>query len=296
MSEQGTEDREEQQPASGEQDEKPATEENNEDEQKQQEEAVDGENTDKKNESNEGRERGTKRGRPKGTKVGTVNSTAEESKRQKQFVAEFNRLKDSLEKEATKIIKPEFQPHTPYIHTSLAPYYNTYTVQYLLDLPPHVRHGYITRKTAIGLVDPEVSHTMDVSLDSVPDSVEIPVTSMTGDLSPRSQAVKNREGSTRLPKWPVVKFQKREDPNKKLNWSDVPKLRESLKTQYSSNAQDRIKRDYQRTQQDWTRMELEKLREIHEVNRSHMRITCGTYLGTSKGSRQAVKSLTKVLE
>ncbi|XP_071804097.1 uncharacterized protein [Asterias amurensis] len=278
MSEQGTEDREEQQPASGEQDEKPATEENNEDEQKQQEEAVDGENTDKKNESNE------------------VNSTAEESKRQKQFVAEFNRLKDSLEKEATKIIKPEFQPHTPYIHTSLAPYYNTYTVQYLLDLPPHVRHGYITRKTAIGLVDPEVSHTMDVSLDSVPDSVEIPVTSMTGDLSPRSQAVKNREGSTRLPKWPVVKFQKREDPNKKLNWSDVPKLRESLKTQYSSNAQDRIKRDYQRTQQDWTRMELEKLREIHEVNRSHMRITCGTYLGTSKGSRQAVKSLTKVLE
>ena len=52
------------------------------------------------------------------------------------------------------------------------------------------------------------------------------------DSRPRSQAVKNREGSTRLPKWPVVKFQKREDPNKKLNWSDVPKLRSVF---YSSN-------------------------------------------------------------
>ena len=72
--------------------------------------------------------------------------------------------------------------------------------------------------------------------------------------------------------------------------------RESLKVQYSSNSQDRFKRDYQRTQQDWTRMELDKLRDIHEVNRSHMRITCGTYLGTSTGSRKAIKSLTKVLE
>ena len=44
---------------------------------------------------------------------------------------------------------------------------------------------------------------------------------------PRSQAAKDgsKQGSTRLPKWPVVKFQKKEDPNKKLNWGDVPKLR-----------------------------------------------------------------------
>jgi len=225
------------------------------------------------------------------------NNEAEPSKRQKQFVAEFNRLKANLEKEATRIVKPEFQEYTPYIHTSLAPYYNTYTVQFLLSLPPHVRHGYITRKTAIGLVDPEVSHSMDVNVDKVPESVPIPVISIDQDLLPKNQGLKSgKEGSTRLPKWPVVKFRKHEDPNKKLDWGDVPRLRDSLKMQYSSNAQERIKNDYQRTKQDWERMELDKLRDIHEVNRSHMRITCGTYLGTSMGSNRAIKSLTKILE
>ncbi|XP_022088772.1 uncharacterized protein LOC110978251 isoform X2 [Acanthaster planci] len=226
-------------------------------------------------------------------------ATAEASKRQQQFIAEFNRLKASLEQEATRIVKPEFKQYSPYIHTSLAPYYNTYTVQFLLSLPPHVRHGYITRKTAIGLVDPEVSHNMDVNVDLVPGSVPIPVTSMDPKLSPRSQGLKGGKdgmGSTRLPKWPVVKFRKTEDPNKKLDWGDVPRLRDTLKTQYSSNAQERIKFDYERTKQDWDRMELDRLREIHEVNRSHMRITCGTYLGTSKGSNKAIKNLTKVLE
>ena len=43
-------------------------------------------------------------------------------------------------------------------------------------------------------------------------------------------------------------------------------------------------------------MELEKLKDIHEVNRSHMQITCTTYLGTSVGGKSAVKSLAKVLE
>lgn len=34
------------------------------------------------------------------------------------------------------------------------------------------------------------------------------------------------DGSTRLPKWPVVKFQKPEiGLQKEINWGDVPKLR-----------------------------------------------------------------------
>ena len=72
--------------------------------------------------------------------------------------------------------------------------------------------------------------------------------------------------------------------------------REELRTKYSSNAQDRKKKDYSRTQQDWTRMELGKLKDINEVNRTHMQVTCNTYLGTSAGSKAAVKSLAKVLE
>ncbi|XP_038051909.1 uncharacterized protein LOC119724771 isoform X2 [Patiria miniata] len=278
MSEQQATEEVEEQQTTQEQDEEKPTDDSAEPEEEQKDTKEDGDKTEPGKEDNEG-------------------STIESSKRQKQFVAEFNRLKASLEKEATKIVKPEFKQYSPYIHTSLAPYYNTYTVQFLLSLPPHVRHGYITRKTAIGIVDPEVSHNMDINVDEVPESVSIPVTSMDPELSPRSQGLKGgKEGSTRLPKWPVVKFKKTEDPNKKLNWGDVPRLRDSLKTQYSSNAQERIKSDYERTRQDWDRMELDKLRDIHEVSRSHMRITCGTYLGTSKGSHKAVKNLTKVLE
>ncbi|XP_072029400.1 uncharacterized protein [Amphiura filiformis] len=225
----------------------------------------------------------------------TAEETAEE-KRKRQFEAEFTRLKQSLEKESTRIVKPEFKPYSPFIFSSLEPYYNTYAVEFILDYPDHVKHGFITRKTAIGMVDPEVSHRMDVDLDDVPPStprsprVENPEPKMTQDGN-------EKEGSTRLPKWPIVEIVKSGPMTKeRLNWADVPKLREELRTKYSSNAQERRKKDYQRTKQDWTRMELQKLKEIHEVNRSHMQVTCTTYLGTSTGGKAAVKSLAKVLE
>lgn len=222
---------------------------------------------------------------------------AQDPPNRRQFEAEFDRLQKSLEKESTRIVRPEFKQYSPFIFSSLEPYYNTYTVEYILDYPDHVKHGYITRKTAVGLVDPEVSHRMDVQLDDVPPStprsprVENPVPKMEQDTESK------KEGSTRLPKWPIVEFVKNGDMAKeKLNWGDVPKLREELRTKYSSNAQDRKKKDYSRTQQDWTRMELGKLKDINEVNRTHMQVTCNTYLGTSAGSKAAVKSLAKVLE
>ncbi|XP_033109062.1 uncharacterized protein LOC117110464 isoform X2 [Anneissia japonica] len=208
----------------------------------------------------------------------------------------MKRLKTSLQRESTKIIKPDFKPYTPFIWSSLEPYYNTFLMQYMADMPAAVRHGFVTRKTAIGLVDPEVSHSMDVVVDPVPNSVP---------CSPRPEVKKvlvtrsnqKKEGSTHLPKWPVVSY-KRPDVaiNKRLDWGDVPLLRNDLGTKYSSNAHERRQKDYTRTKQDWSRMELHKLKEIHGVNREHMRMTCHAYLGTSPGSKKAVEELAQVLE
>lgn len=231
----------------------------------------------------------------------TKNSPTGKQKKE-HFVAEFERLRTSLAKEATRIVKPEFKEYSPFIWTSLKPYYNTYTVQFLLDSPEHVRHGYITRKTAIGLVDPEVSHSMDVIVDDVPESKPMDPRETyfwMRQKSPRER--KNdgtkQEGSTRLPKWPVVKFQKPEiGLQKEINWGDVPKLRDQLKERYGSNAEQRFRSDMTRTRQDWYRMDLEGLKDINEVNRGHMQLTCHTYLGTSSGSRKAVASLAKVLD
>lgn len=225
-----------------------------------------------------------------------------EKQKKQHFVAEYERLKTSLAKEATRIAKPEFKEYSPFIWTSLKPYYNTYTVQFMLDLPEHVRHGYITRKTAIGLVDPEVSHSMDVVVDSVPESLPMDPKETyfwMKQKSPRARKTDptGMDGSTRLPKWPVVKFQKPEiGLQEQINWGDVPKLREQLKERYGGNADVRYKSDYTRTKQDWYRMELEELKNINEVNRGHMQLTCHTYLGTSPGSKKAVASLAKVLD
>ncbi|XP_077990151.1 uncharacterized protein LOC144444562 isoform X2 [Glandiceps talaboti] len=217
-----------------------------------------------------------------------------EAKRHRQYQKQLEKMKDTLTDEKSKIVKPESVAHTPYIWNSLAPYYKTDTVQYLMDMPNEVRHGYITRKTAVGMVDPEVSHRMDVELDPVPDSLPVS-TPRDGSQKDKKQGGK-KEGSTRLPKWPVVKMDNPDMANKEMDWSDVPKLREELRTKYSGNATERKKNDYTRTKQDWYRMELSELKKIHPVNRAHMKVTCTAYLGTSPGAKKAVSNLSKSLD
>ncbi|XP_071941040.1 uncharacterized protein [Antedon mediterranea] len=225
----------------------------------------------------------------------SAQNSPKDKKMEQQFLAEMKRLKTSLERESTKIIKPEFKPYSPFIWSSLEPYYNTYLMQYMADMPPAVRHGYITRKTAIGLVDPEVSHSMDIVVDPVPASVPCPTRPDIKKIV-LTRSSDNKEGSTRLPRWPVVSYKRPVPNNTELNWGDVPSLRSELGTKYSSNAHERKQKDYTRTKQDWSRMELFKLKELHEINREHMRMTCNAYLGTSPGSRKAVEELAQVLE
>eukprot|EP00057_Strongylocentrotus_purpuratus_P035568 XP_800023.1 PREDICTED: myb-like protein X [Strongylocentrotus purpuratus] len=250
------------------------------------EEGKEGEKEEEKEEKEENTEEGSDKGSPR-------------AKRNKAFIAaEFNRVRESLDVEKTRITKPEYKEYSPFIWTSLEPYHNTYTVNYLLDYPEHVRHGYITRKTAIGIVDPEVSHSMDTSLDEVPkSSPRSPREEYMVPKINRGEKAKAAKGSTRLPHWPVVKYNRPSMANEKqLNWGDVPKLREDLHTKYSSNAQDRLKYDSKRTKHDWYRMDLAQLKDINEVSRSHMKVTCHAYLGTSAGAKKAITSLAKVLE
>nr|XP_054752414.1 GTPase activating protein homolog 4-like isoform X2 [Lytechinus pictus] len=267
----------------------------------QQEEKEEQKEEEKKEEKEEQTEEEKKeeKKKEKNKEGGSDKGLSPRNKRNKAFIAaEFNRLRESLDVEKTRITKPECKEYSPFIWTSLEPYHNTYTVNYLLDYPEHVQHGYITRKTAIGIVDPEVSHNMDVSLDEVPkSSPRSPREEYDVPKIQRGEKAKAAKGSTRLPQWPVVKYNRPSMANERqLNWGDVPKLREDLHTKYSSNAQDRMKYDSKRTKHDWYRMDLAELKDINEVSRSHMKITCHAYLGTSAGSKKAIASLAKVLE
>nr|XP_006818363.1 PREDICTED: chromatin assembly factor 1 subunit A-B-like isoform X2 [Saccoglossus kowalevskii] len=149
-----------------------------------------------------------------------------EDRRHRQYKKQLNKMQETLNEEKSKIVKPEYTPYTPYIWNSLTPYYETNTVQYLMDLPNEVRHGYINRNTAQGLVDPEVSHRMDIELDPVPNDIVMTPRDKSGKKDNNKKS-KKKEGSTRLPKWPVVRMDDT-DLNQEIDWSDVPKLERSL--------------------------------------------------------------------
>ena len=54
--------------------------------------------------------------------------------------------------------------------------------------------------------------------------------------------------------------------------------REEIKNKFSSQAGAKVQEDYKRTKEDFFRMELDKMDEIHPINRSHMRRTYCAYL------------------
>ncbi|CAK8682289.1 unnamed protein product [Clavelina lepadiformis] len=62
---------------------------------------------------------------------------------------------------ANLVKRPKITPYKPFTWNSLAPYYNTDTLRYVIHMPVNVRRGYNTRPTACGLVDPETSWKMD---------------------------------------------------------------------------------------------------------------------------------------
>ncbi|RUS76164.1 hypothetical protein EGW08_016076, partial [Elysia chlorotica] len=102
-------------------------------------------------------------------------------------------------------------------------------------------------------------------------------------------------GSTRLPKFPVVNLETRDLATKQLFYSDVPALRHELKTKYSSSAKTKVAEDYERTQQDFYRMELDKLDQVHPINRKHMTSAYFAYLQNTPGSKKAINECVRGL-
>ncbi|XP_046350947.2 spore wall protein 2-like isoform X2 [Haliotis rufescens] len=223
------------------------------------------------------------------------------SKQREFFREELKRLEGALKREKSKIIKPEVKKHTPYIFNTLEPYYNTSTVRYLVELPEEVQHRFVSRKTAIGLCDPWVDYSMDTKfLPRISTSAR--AVNRQQEMEKRDEKIRDREkrskkeGSTRLPKFPVVTLDSKELATKPLYYSDVPELRRELRDKYSQNATKKIDEDYTRTKQDFYRMDLDKLDEVHPLNRPHMRNAYFAYLQNTPGSRKAVVECVKGLK
>lgn len=268
----------------------------------------------------------------------------EERKRRDRefFHAELQRLKESLRKESKKIKKPKVRDHYPDVFTSLAPYYDTYTANYLIKMPDlgyketqpteakkpeHESEDtkdlmYTTRCTAIGLCDPWDSLNMDRSVLPKLETAEIrrkrieqmhaaeshkpksgrassntdrsgksasPSTNSESDsTSPRSKRPEAKQGSTRLPRFPVIAPPNSDLTTKELHYGDVPMLRDELIKSFSHFGDERKKSDYTRTRQDFFRMELDRLEEYHHTTRPHMRAAYFAYLQNTPGSKKAI--------
>ncbi|XP_067667859.1 dentin sialophosphoprotein-like [Haliotis asinina] len=242
--------------------------------------------------------------RPRTTTTSRSNKELDGRSKQREFFKEeLKRLEEALKREKSKIIKPDVKKHTPYIFNTLEPYYNTSTVRYLVELPEEVQHRFVSRKTAIGLCDPWVDYSMDTQfLPRISSSSSSRAVNRHHEMEKRDEKIREREkrskkeGSTRLPKFPVVTLDSKEYATKALYYSDVPELRRELRDKYSQNATKKIDEDYTRTKQDFYRMDLDKLDEVHPLNRPHMRNAYFAYLQNTPGSRKAVVECVKGLK
>ncbi|KAL5014239.1 hypothetical protein ScPMuIL_008509 [Solemya velum] len=221
---------------------------------------------------------------------------------------ELRRLQTHLKNKASGIHRPSEEPYMPFVWTSLKPYCDTYTAAFLIESndPVTPRGGYKTRKTAVGLCDPWVDYNMDRDLDGDGKNREEHDSTQADNTETNEKEEKNKdekdekkrppkEGSTRLPKFPILKLETEELAKEELDYGDVPRLRNELKQKYSLNAEGKIQKDYTRTKQDFYRMELDKLEEVHPLNRKNMLKSYFAYLQNTPGSRGAVKDCVKTL-
>jgi len=221
-------------------------------------------------------------------------------RKQKEFFKEeLKRLENSLKEEQSKIEEPEHKEHVPYLFNNLDPYFNTAPAKFLIKLDEAEETeklvsskrdisnpGYVSRKTALDICDPWVDHRMDVNLDPVTESNMKAVSPRDGP-SKKEKERPPKEGSTRLPKFPAVSMSKK-GIKQELNYADVPTLRGQLREKMGVGNKDQQNEDYTRTKQDFFRMELDKMDEIHPINRNNMRATYFAYLQNTPGSKKAI--------
>lgn len=220
-------------------------------------------------------------------------------KKSQQMLAELHRLKRQMTEFQLSMYRPPVRPFTPDIFNSLSPYYNRYLVNSTIqDLQQEVRYcrGYGHRPTALGVVDPEMSWRLDNFPNPVPQS------RLPGRLFRSAEWSRNlssdKEGSTRLPPLPMPSFpkfnQSQYQPHR-MTYDQVANFRSDLSNTYEALAEKQAKADYERTVQDWNRMDLSALKKLPPNPRYHIKKAIVSYLGTSRGSSQALKPLTKEL-
>ncbi|KAH9502946.1 hypothetical protein Btru_072439 [Bulinus truncatus] len=218
-------------------------------------------------------------------------SEQESPSRQKEYIKlELYRLEDSLKKESSKLQPPPKKPYTPYLFNSLEPYYNTHTARYLIHMPEEQLHTFSSRATAQTLIDPWVDLRMSIELPPITQRQTV-----SGNDAPKTEnKTPNKKSPNKVAKenppvrFPVIKMDTKDLDTKPLFYSDVPALRDLLRTKYSANAQAKIEDDYKRTQYDFYRMELDRLEQVHPVNRKHMTGVYFAYLQNTPGSKKAV--------
>jgi len=229
------------------------------------------------------------------------------ARKQKQFFKEeLKRLEISLKEEQSKIEEPPHKEHVPFLFNNLDPYFNTAPAKFLIKLDEEEEAdpekpmsskrdisipGYVSRKTALDICDPWVDHNMDVNPEDLHDS-SMKIVSPRDGPAKKDQDRPPKEGSTRLPKFPAVHMSKKGIKNE-LNYADVPGLREQLKEKLGAGNAEQKSEDYTRTKQDFFRMELDKMDEIHPINRDNMKATYFAYLQNTPGSKKAIHECLK---
>ncbi|XP_031555251.1 uncharacterized protein LOC116292138 [Actinia tenebrosa] len=222
-------------------------------------------------------------------------------KKTQKLIADLKRCKIQMEEAKKAIQKPPVKLFTPDIFNSLSPYYNVYTVNYLLkdlenqDQSP-LRQPWGQRATALGLPDPELSLKMDkipgpVNPSRIPGTLFRSKTWAKNIVDPEKNL-----GSTRLPPLPmpsVPKFHHATFQPHKMTFDELQNFRTEMKNVLVEMEEKRAKKDYDRTLKDWERMNLSELKSLPPQSRYHVKKAIHSYLGTSQGSAKALRPLTK---
>lgn len=253
-------------------------------------------------------EKATKQDKPQtnmkskeGSKPASSKASTHMDKKTQQMLAEFYRLKNQMREFQQSIQRPPVRPFTPDIFNSLSPYYNRYMVNTTIqDLQQEVLpyRGYGNRPTALGVVEPEISWKLDNFPNPVSQS-RLPGRLFHPTKWSRNLSQPNKEGSTRLPPLPMPNFPKFNQSNyqpHKMTFDHLADFRSELSSTSEALAERQAKADYERTIQDWNRMNLSELKKLPPSPRYHIKKAIESYLGTSRGSSLALKPLTKELD
>lgn len=233
--------------------------------------------------------------------LATSRSSTHLDKKTQQMLAELQRLKTQMIEFRQSVHRPPVRPFTPDIFNSLSPYYNQYLVNSTIqDLQQEHRipRGFGHRPTALGVVDPEVAWKMDNFPNPVQQS-RLPGRLFHATEWSRNTATSHdNQGSTRLPPLPMPCFprfnQSHYQPNR-MTYNELTNFRQDLNDTFKRQAQKQAKSDYERTVQDWHRMNLAELKNLPPSPRYHMKKAIVSYLGTSRGSSRALVPLTEEL-